>query len=56
MRMPFLLEAEEAANAIMRELDGDNFEIVFPKRFAVIMKLLRVLPYWLYFRLTRRAL
>lgn len=55
-KMPFLLEPEEAARAIMRELEGDSFEIVFPKRFGYIMKILRILPYWLYFRLTRKAL
>lgn len=54
-RMPFLMEPEEAAQAIMRELPGHNFEIVFPKRFAYVLKLLRILPYWLYFRLTGRA-
>lgn len=50
--MPFLLEPEEAAQAIMRALPQRHFEIVFPKRFAYLMKLLRLLPYWLYFRLT----
>lgn len=53
--MPFLIEAEQAAQAIMRELPRQNFEIVFPKRFAYLMKLLRILPYWLYFKLTRGA-
>lgn len=55
-RMPFLLEPEDAARAILHELDRDNFEIVFPKRFAWLMKLLRILPYWLYFKLTRKAM
>lgn len=54
-KMPFLIEADAAARAIIRELDKDHFEIVFPKRFAWLMKLLRMLPYWLYFKLTRRA-
>lgn len=53
--MPFLIEPEEAAAAIMKELDGSHFEITFPKPFALIMKTLRILPYWLYFRLTRKA-
>lgn len=54
-KMPFLLEAEDAAQAILRELPRHNFEIVFPKRFAYVMKLLRILPYWLYFKLTKGA-
>lgn len=53
--MPFLIEPEQAAQAIMRELPRQNFEIVFPKRFAYLMKLLRILPYWLYFKLTQGA-
>lgn len=49
--MPFLITAEQAADAIMKELDKDNFEIAFPKRFAWLMKLLRLLPYRWYFGL-----
>ncbi len=52
--MPFLMDAEEAAAVIMRELDGSHFEITFPKRFALLMKLLRLLPYRWYFWITRR--
>ena len=54
-KMPFLIEADEAAQAIMRELPKQNFEIAFPKPFMWIMKTLRILPYWLYFLLTKRA-
>lgn len=53
-RMPFLIPAEEAAVAILRGLDTNRFEIAFPTIFARLMKLLRILPYGLYFRLTRR--
>ncbi len=52
-KMPFLMEADDAAQAIMRDLPRQNFEIVFPKRFAYLMKLLRILPYGLYFKLTK---
>lgn len=54
-KMPFLIDAQEAAHAIMRELPQQHFEIVFPKRFGYLMKLLRVLPYRLYFWLTKGA-
>ena len=54
-KMPFLMEVEEAAQAIMRDLPRQNFEIAFPKRFAYLMKVLRILPYWLYFKLTKGA-
>jgi hypothetical protein len=54
-KMPFLLEPEEAAQAIMRDLPRGNFEIAFPKRFVYLLKILRLLPYWLYFKLTKGA-
>ncbi|MEO9874161.1 MAG: SDR family NAD(P)-dependent oxidoreductase [Anderseniella sp.] len=52
--MPFLLEPEEASRRIIAGLRSDRFEVVFPTRLAVIMKLLRLLPYSLYFRLMAR--
>lgn len=52
--MPFLISAEEAAEAILRGLRSDRFEIAFPGTFVRLMKLLRLLPYSLYFRITRR--
>lgn len=54
-KMPFLIEPDQAAQAIMRDLDKTHFEIVFPKRFAWLMKLLRLMPYAVYFALTKRA-
>lgn len=54
-KMPFLMEAEDAARAIMRDLPRGNFEIAFPKRFVYLLKVLRLLPYWLYFKLTKGA-
>jgi len=52
--MPFLISAEEAVDHIMRGLNGGAFEVSFPRRFAVLMKLLRILPDRLFFALTRR--
>lgn len=53
--MPALITPEEAAAAILREFDGDHFEITFPKRFTWFLKLLRLLPYRLYFPAIRRT-
>jgi NADP-dependent 3-hydroxy acid dehydrogenase YdfG len=52
--MPFLISAEEAANRLVSGLADDAFEIAFPRRFAFALKLLRCLPYRLYFPLVRR--
>lgn len=52
--MPFLIEPEAAAEAIARGLDSRRFEIAFPWLFTRLMKLLRILPYGLFFAATRR--
>jgi short-subunit dehydrogenase len=52
--MPFLMELDDAVEAFARGLASDRFEIVFPRRFALILKFLRILPYGLYFRLVRQ--
>ncbi len=52
--MPFLIPVDQAVDHIMRGLDRSAFEITFPWRFAVLMKLLRILPDRLFFALTRR--
>jgi len=54
--MPFLMEVEDAARAFIGGLEKGGFEIVFPRRLAWILKLLKILPYWLYFKLTRKIL
>ena len=52
--MPAEITAEEAADRIISALDGDSFEITFPKRFTYILKLLKCLPYRLYFVLINK--
>ena len=54
--MPFLMEAEAAADRLADGLASGRFEITFPRRFTWMLKLFRCLPYFLYFRLTRRLL
>jgi NAD(P)-dependent dehydrogenase (short-subunit alcohol dehydrogenase family) len=53
-RMPAIVSPETAAECIAREIDGKHFEITFPKRFTYPMKILRCLPYRLYFAVVRR--
>lgn len=53
--MPMIITAEEAASAIAKGMQGRAFEIHFPKKFTLMMKLLRVIPYALYFALMRQV-
>jgi NADP-dependent 3-hydroxy acid dehydrogenase YdfG len=52
--MPALISAEEAAEHTLLGLERGEFETHYPKRFTVWLKILRLLPYSLYFRLVRR--
>jgi short-subunit dehydrogenase len=52
--MPFLITAEKAAQEIIVGLEKGAFEIHFPKTFTRILRILRIIPYSLYFALTRR--
>ncbi len=53
--MPYLMEVGDAAREILSGLDAGRFLIAFPGAFARQLRLLRVLPYGLYFALVRRA-
>jgi short-subunit dehydrogenase len=52
--MPFLMEPEDAAHRTIKGLAQGKFEIAYPRRFVILLKLLRILPYWLFFLLTKR--
>lgn len=52
--MPALLMPEQAASAAVDGFRKANFEIHFPKRFTLLMKLIAHLPYRWYFPLIRR--
>lgn len=52
--MPFMISAEAAAKAIVKGLESRRFEIAFPLRMELAMKALRMLPYRLFFTITRR--
>ena len=54
--MPFLVSAEEAADTIAKGLAKGKFEIVFPWKMALAIKLLHALPHTLRFAITRRML
>ncbi|MDI9334541.1 MAG: SDR family NAD(P)-dependent oxidoreductase [Cytophagales bacterium] len=51
--MPALISAETAAKAILKGLAAGRFEIHFPRRFTLWVKLLSLLPYRMYFAVCR---
>jgi NAD(P)-dependent dehydrogenase (short-subunit alcohol dehydrogenase family) len=52
--MPALLTPAAAAREIMSGLKNARFEIHFPRRLTLVLKALRILPYWISLPLTRR--
>jgi NAD(P)-dependent dehydrogenase (short-subunit alcohol dehydrogenase family) len=53
-KMPALISADEAAAHMLRGFARGDFEMHFPKRFTGWLKLMRLLPYRLYFAAVRR--
>jgi len=53
-KMPFLTTPEAVAGHIVKSLANNGFEIAYPRRMAWLMKLLRLLPYRLYFPVVAR--
>lgn len=53
--MPFLIDAGEAALRIVNGLGTNTFEIAFPRRFVLLLKLLGLLPDRLYQAIVRTA-
>ena len=53
--MPALLTPEQAAQHIVRGWQKGRFDIHFPKRFTLWLKLMRLLPHGVYFAAVQRA-
>ena len=55
--MPMIKSAEFAAEKMFIGLTKKNaFEIHFPKAFTMMMKLLKIMPNWLYFLLVKKGM
>lgn len=50
-RMPFLMEPEEAAQAVFEHISGDKFKKSFPWAFSLVFRLSQFLPDAIYFRI-----
>jgi short-subunit dehydrogenase len=55
-QMPFLIDSDVAARHIYAGMAKGKFEIVFPLAFALILKALRMMPYAVYFAITRKII
>jgi short-subunit dehydrogenase len=53
--MPALISAETAAHEIVRGIERGEFHINFPRRFTNWLRVLRLLPYRLYFWLIHKV-
>lgn len=53
--MPFIIDVDDASERIIRGLAARRFEVVFPTRMAISMKILKHLPTFLFLRATRRV-
>ncbi len=54
--MPFLISAEKAADYITRDLESSRFHVVFLWPIAIMIAMLRILPYGLLFMVLRRLM
>jgi short-subunit dehydrogenase len=52
--MPDIITASQAAKALLKGLEGGKFEIIFPLRFVLAMKLLQLLPNSIFFWVIRK--
>lgn len=52
--MPAVIQPEDAASRIVKGLDGKRFEVHFPRRLTLSLKLMQILPYAISMRLTRK--
>ncbi|MGI9371990.1 MAG: SDR family NAD(P)-dependent oxidoreductase [Hyphomicrobiales bacterium] len=52
--MPFIMDVDAAADRVLSGLEAGKFEVAFPRRFVMILKTLRMLPYSLYFKIMDR--
>ena len=55
--MPMIKSSEFAADEMFKGLTQSNaFEIHFPKQFTFIMKILKIMPNWLYLKLIKKGM
>ncbi len=53
--MPALITADQAAVEMIKGWRKGDFEIHFPKKFTLVLKFLKILPYFIYFKMVAKA-
>ncbi len=53
-KMPAIIGTQEAARIIVKDLKSKKFEIHFPKKFTIWLKILKILPYKLILFFTKK--
>lgn len=54
--MPFLIDVDAAVDHIVAGLKSSSFEIAFPWQMALLIKMLRNVPHWLKFAVTKKMI
>jgi short-subunit dehydrogenase len=52
--MPFAMSIEAAVARIIKGLQGKNYEVHFPKRLSIFLKVLRIMPFFVRSRILRQ--
>ena len=53
--MPALISTDQAAVEMIKGWRKGDFEIHFPKKFTLVLKFLKILPYFIYFKMVAKA-
>jgi short-subunit dehydrogenase len=54
-KMPFIMDADAAANEVFEHMNDDAFKKSFPLGFGLMFRLSQFLPDWLYYRTLGRG-
>lgn len=52
--MPFLMPVDKAVKALIKGLEGNKFQIVFPWQMGIVMQMLRRMPNWLFLKVVKK--
>lgn len=53
-KMPCIISSRDAAKIIVKEINQNKFEIHFPKKFTIFLKLIRILPNFIFLKIVKK--